>query len=123
MELEELEIIVWLYPESKLKNLFGFDLLKNDEYQGNPVTEYDASVVVKRTVRQKLTTEFITQINKSKRIFVQNCDSCVLYRLSEFDWYASTIGHEGIFLINDDSKKNECVLNGFNATLKKPDFW
>ena len=96
LEHNEFEIIIWLYPESKLKHLFGFDLLKFGKYQGKPVTEYnDSSPVIKRTIRQKMTSSFIARIYESRRIFVQNCDSCVIYKLGEFDWYASTIGHEG----------------------------
>ncbi len=38
-ENNEFEIIVWLHPESKLKHLFGFDLLKLGKYKGKPVTE------------------------------------------------------------------------------------
>ena len=123
-ELDEFEIIVWLHPESKLKHLFRFDLLHNDKYQGKPVTEYnDPTILIKRTIRQKLTTSFITRIYEFRRIFTQNCDSCVLYKSGEYDWYASTVGHEGMFLIRDDKKQNELVLNGFDATLEKPSFW
>ena len=124
INLNEFEVIIWLYPESQLKHLFCFDLLHCDRYQGKPVTEYnDSDVIIRRTVRQKLTSTFITRIFESRRIFIQNCDSCVLYKPGEYDWYASTIGHEGVFLVKEDNKQNEFVSNGFNASLKKPDFW
>lgn len=124
MGLDEFEVIIWLYPESKLKHLFGFELLHCDRYQGKPVTEYnDSDVIIRRTDRQKLTSSFITRIIESKRIFIQNCDSSVLYKPGENDWYASTIGHEGVFIVTEDNKQNELILNGFKASLEKPDFW
>ena len=63
INLNEFEVIIWLYPESQLNHLFGFDLLHCDRYQGKPVTEYnDSDVIIRRTVRQKLTSTFITRI-------------------------------------------------------------
>ena len=123
MGLDEFDIIVWLYPESKLKHLFGFNLSHCEKNQGKPVTKYDNSIVIKKTIRQKLTIEFITQIYQSKRIFTKNVDSCVFYKKGEYDWYASLIGHEGMFLIKDNDKKNELFLKRYKPTLKKPNFW
>jgi len=122
IEMGEFEIIIWLYPESKIKHLFGLEILTCEKFQGASVTKYDTPII-KRTIRQKATLEFIAKLKKSRRVFTQNCDSCVLYKVGEFNWYAALIGHEGMLLVNDDEKKEEFILNGFNATLEPPDYW
>lgn len=123
LECDEFDFIVWLYPESRLKHLFGFELSEDKNSQSNPVTTYSEGVVSKSTTRQRLTKLFIEQLSESKRVYTRNCDSCVLYKSGDKDWYASIIGHEGISLIKNDGIIEDLLTHGFNASFNKPSYW
>jgi hypothetical protein len=117
------DFIVWLYPESKLKHLFGHQLCKGTNFEGLPITKYDSDAVVKRTCRTRIYELFMDEMNKYKRIYSNNCDSCVLYKPGEYDWFAAVIGHEGVCIVNDDRMINELISSGFNVSHEKPVWW
>jgi hypothetical protein len=118
------DVIVWLYPESRIGHLFGFELLEGNEVDGLAITKYgDTNISRKRTLRKPLDKDFIDKIKKNRRIYTNNCDSCLLYKFGENNWYGAAIGHEGIFLVRDDAELISLVESGFSVSKEKPDWW
>lgn len=115
------ELIVWLYPESKLAHLAGMKLEAGLEVSGKPITTYGDDIVPSRTIRQSLSNEHINLFESNRRVITQNVDSIVLYKPSEFEWTACTVGHEGMLLVNNDSYLEQIKAEGFSATTETPD--
>ena len=119
---EELDIIMWLFPESKKRNFCNINLAPKDLIEGKPITTYD-DFQAKRTKRVKLTKDLINKIQNEKKTISENCDSLALYRVESQEWLACTIEHEHIVLVNDDNLLQPILKEAFNASLKEPTWW
>ena len=120
---EELEIIMWLFPESKVRSICDINLTPRDTIEGEPVTIYNDGYVAYKTKRIKVTVDLLDKIQISKEQIFLNCDSLVLYRPNDKQWMASLIGNENIVMVNDDSLLQIITNQGFNATLQTPNWW
>jgi len=119
----DLEIIFWMYRESKFTHLSGITIERGSNIPGHPVTTYDDGTISSRTIRQPLTVELITLVENNRRNVSRNVDSIVLYEPSKHEWLACTIGHEGMCLVNDDAYIEKMQKVGFCATRKTPKHW
>lgn len=118
---QEVEIVIWMYPESNLDTLFGYDLIKSSDAEH--VTTYEDGTIAKRTPRLKISKEVIDLIRTKKQLLNKNCDSICLYLLGEFNWLGCTVGHEGMGLIKDDRFYETLIENSFNASFNAPSWW
>lgn len=119
----ELEVIIWMYPESKFSHLSGLSLEHGVDISGEPVTGYENGDIASRTMRQPLTKELIDLAENHRRNISRNVDSFVLYKPGEFEWLACTIGHEGMCLAQDESILSRLIGAGFNASVEAPVWW
>ena len=120
----DFDVIVWLYPESTIEHLFGYTLVNGDEFEGLAVTKYeDSKIITKRTQRYPLSEVFLNKIENNKQEFEANCDSCVLYKSEIKDWHVASIGHEGMFIVNDDDEYIELSESGFSVSKTPPEWW
>jgi hypothetical protein len=118
------DVIVWLYPESRIWHLFDFKLVEGTAEEGLPVTRYnDSNMTRKRTMRMPLNETFIRKVKNNRRIYSTNCDSCVLYKQGENKCHGAAIGHEGMFILFDDEELLNLKRSGFSASKEKPDWW
>ena len=78
---EELDIIMWLFPESKIRSLCDINLAPKNLQEGDPVTIYDDDLQVKKTRRVKTTESLFIKMQNEKKTITENCDSLVLYHL------------------------------------------
>ena len=118
---QKLDVIFWLCPEEKT-TICGQPLANNKLIEGEPVTTY-SGVEPHKTQRTELTTELVEEIRKSEKILNKSCDSIVLYEQNKKTWFACTIGHEGMCLINNKAFLEGLISSGFNASLNKPEWW
>ena len=116
---EELDIIIWLFPESKNRNFCNINLAPKGLMEGKPITTYDDNFQAKRTKRVKVTKDLISKIQNEKKSISENCDSLALYRPKSEEWLACTLEHENIVLINDDNLLESIINQGFKASLEK----
>ena len=119
----EFEVIIWMYPESKFSHLFGLNLEHGTDISGKSVTTYGNGKIASRTARQPLTKELIDLAENHRRNVSRNVDSFVIYKPDEFDWLACTVGHEGMCLVQDESRLSNLINAGFNASSEAPDGW
>jgi len=122
-EKEDLEIIMWLYPESKTRGFCNINLAPKDLFEGEPVTTYGDDFQTKRTKRIKATKDLFSKIQNEKKAIAENCDSLVLYRPNTRQWLACTIEHEHLLMIDDDSLLKTLTNEGLNASLEEPSWW
>ena len=123
LEQDDFEIIIWMYPESKFSHLFGLSLERQENLSGEPVTAYEDGQLSSRTTRQPLTKELVGLAENNRRNVSRNVDSFAIYKSGEYGWLACTVGHEGMCLVQDESKLNNLISAGFNASLKAPSWW
>lgn len=118
----QFNICAWLYPESALKKLSGFEVT-NNPFQLTPVTTYGDGVLPKCTTLVQASDVSLNSFKSSSSELKKNCDSLALYKDNESSWYAVTIGHEGMCLIQDDSLLSNLIGAGFNASTEAPAWW
>lgn len=119
----EFDLIIWFFPESKLRNICRLKLAPKDLIEGEQVTTYGDDFLPKKTRRVELTLDLLNEIRNFAKEIQSNCDSLALYRPSEKNWAFCTIEHEGMCLSRDDNLIDELLSQGFNASLKKPEWW
>lgn len=119
----EFDLIIWLFPESKTRNICDLKLAPKDLIEGQQVTKYEGGFKPRKTRRVKLTSDLLIKIRKSSNVIKSNCDSLVLYPPNEKEWIVCTIEHEGMCLVNDDSLFKKLDSEGFNPSLEKPEWW
>jgi hypothetical protein len=98
----ELEVIIWMYPESKFSHLAGLSLVHGVDISGEPVTIYENADIASRTMRQPLTKGLLDLAQNKRRNISRNVDSFVLYKPGEFEWLVCTVGHEGMCLVKEE---------------------
>ena len=118
---DEFTIIIWLYPECKITDLFSLAISNSLNY--NSVTTYSDGYKPFATLPKCLNKKMIKLLNKNKNIIHEYCDSIVLYKGDDKDWFMSTIGHEGMCLVKDDMLLEELKKEGFSCSLESPDWW
>ena len=112
----------WLYPESKISACSGYSVTSNPENL-IPVTSYGDNHKPKCTEVTLASKSSITSFCANKFTVIKNFDSLALYKTNTKSWSATTIGHEGICLIQDDSLLLEITGAGFIASLQAPEWW
>lgn len=118
------EIVIWMYPESKLENILGYYLVPASNVKADPVTKYeDISITVKCTSRLKLERKIILDLAENQAEMKQSVDSICLYLNGQEEWSLCSIGHEGMLLVKDVDYCDELIKAGFNASLSAPDWW
>ena len=122
-ERENLEIIMWLFPESKTRCFCDISLAPKDLLEGKPVTTYGDDFQAKKTKRVKATKDLFSKIQNEKKAIAENCDSLVLYRPETKQWLACTIEHEHILMIDDNSLLETLTNEGLKASLEEPSWW
>lgn len=120
---EDAEIVFWLYPESKLDDLFGLSLQRSDYISAEPVTSYEDGVFSNCTKRLPFDERLLDLIECNRRVISDNCDSLCLYLKDSVEWSACTIGHEGMGLVRNVDLMDEIISSGFNASKNPPDWW
>jgi len=119
---QNLSICAWLYPESALTKLLDFDITENANSLV-PVTSYENGFNPKCTTLISASISNINVFGSSYNELKLNCDSLALYKNNEPSWFAATIGHEGMSLIQDDLLLNSLIQAGFSASTVAPDWW
>jgi len=122
-KIEELEMIIWLFPESKIRSICGINLAPRNLIEGESVTTYDDGYVTHKTKRLKVTVDLLDKIQNAKEKIFSDCDSLVLYRPKHKQWMSCLITNENIVMVNDDSLFTMMTNQGFNATLTAPNWW
>jgi hypothetical protein len=121
-ESVDCDICAWLYPESLITEIAGIEITENTS-DLVPVTIYENGFSPKRTSLSKASTEVISAFAAAQVNIKKSCDSIALYQNNESSWLVVTIGHEGMCLVQDESKLNSLINAGFNASLEAPSWW
>ena len=122
-KIEELDIIIWLLPESKAESICEINLAPIDTIEGEPVTTYCDGDISNKTERTKVTMTLLEKIKNSKEYILMNSDSLVFYKQNDKQWLSCVIGNENILMISDDSLLATIKKQGYKASLKAPDWW
>ncbi|MCU7945735.1 MAG: hypothetical protein KZQ72_03675 [Candidatus Thiodiazotropha sp. (ex Cardiolucina cf. quadrata)] len=118
----ECGLVAWRYPESKAYQLLGMPIISNKPPL-EPVTTYENSTDSKRTDLIEITSNTFFEIAKNAGNLKRHCDSLALYKPQETEWFACTIGHEGMCLVREDAVIEMLAARGFNATKEAPAWW
>jgi hypothetical protein len=118
----DLNICAWLYPESTAKELAGI-AVTNNPLSLSPVTTYENGFSPKCTSPTAATKSTLDSFGSSHTELKKNCDSLALYKNNQSSWLATTIGHEGMCLVQDESLLTSLTQAGFSATTSAPDWW
>jgi hypothetical protein len=115
-------LIGWQYPEI---NKSPITLLPTHTKRGGfePVTNYADGIKSKHTKPMKAQPSKLAYLINFKEQIKRSFDSFCLYKQGTGEWYACTIGHEGMCLIRDDELIKELQDKGFNASTTKPSWW
>ena len=73
------DVMFWIFPESKCRNICDLRLSPKDLVEGNPVTTYGDGSMGKRTRRTTLDSNLVEKIRECKNDIKENCDSIVIY--------------------------------------------
>lgn len=119
---EACELVVWLYPESRLKHFSGL-LVLNGQDGLKPVTTYTDGTQAKSTSAFPAASNSIVALKPFISKFKRNCDSIALYPAGKKDWSVCTIGHEGMCLVKNDKLLSKIQTAGFVASLAAPVWW
>jgi hypothetical protein len=120
---EKLDLIIWFFPETKLRTICGLTLAPKDLVEGEQITTYGDGFKPKKTRKVKFTSDLLIKIKASSKAIQENCDSLALYPHGEKKWLVCMIEHEGICLVSDNSFIEALLSKGFNASLEKPEWW
>jgi hypothetical protein len=121
-ESRDYNICAWLYPEQAVSELIGLSV--SDNPLGLiPVTTYENEHKPKCTKLLAASKANFRLFSVAKAEILKNCDSLALYEVDQVNWAVSTIGHEGMCLVQDDSLINGLTRAGFNASLEVPNWW
>lgn len=118
-----LELVIWLYPESRVDNIIGFCANSPAAVNAIPVTTYADHIVRKCTQRLPTTDDLIKAIALNEVCFIGECDSLCVYHPSKAEWVASVILHEGVILIKDNSLLVDLEALDFKASPHAPSWW
>src|SRR5690606_5086966 len=119
--LGDFKLCAWLYPESRRNTLAGFTVVPHQGFQ--PVTTYADGTIPSRTELAPATENVLIAFSESNSEVKAHCDSITLYIDGQSNWYASTVGHEGMCLVQDDKYLSQLQNAGFNVSTQPPDWW
>lgn len=121
-ESEDYNICAWIYPEQVVSELIGLSV--SDNPLGLiPVSTYDNGHKPRCTKLLPASKTSFRLFSVAKAEIIKNCDSLALYEADQVNWVASTLGHEGMCLVQDDRLLNNIIRAGFNASLEAPNWW
>ena len=76
----DFDIIVWFFPESKLRNICDLKLAPKDLLEGEQINTYGDGFKPRKTRRVKLTSDLLNRFREAAKEIQLNCDSIALYR-------------------------------------------
>jgi len=120
--LDTYELVIWFYPESIINKIATHEAIENHP-PFESVTTYEEGISAKRTKPIPANAELISNIASNKQAISKNIDSLALYKPSNHEWAACTIGHEGMSLIKDSALINTLIEGGYNASQEAPSWW
>ncbi|WP_248741407.1 MULTISPECIES: hypothetical protein [unclassified Pseudomonas] len=118
-----LELVIWLYPESRVDNIIGYRVSSPTTVNATPVTTYAGHLAGRCTQRLPITDDLIRAIALNEVDFINECDSLCVYHPSQAEWVASFISHEGVILIKDGSLLVDLEALDFKASPHAPAWW
>ncbi|TFH80362.1 MULTISPECIES: hypothetical protein [Pseudomonas] len=118
-----LELVIWLYPESRVDNVIGYRVNSPTSVNAIPVTTYAGHIAGRCTQRLPITDDLIRAIALNEVDFIDECDSLCVYHPSQAEWVASVISHEGVILIKDGSLLVGLEVLDFKVTPHAPSWW
>ncbi|UTF58614.1 hypothetical protein [Gilvimarinus sp. DA14] len=121
-EVEVCELVIWLYPESKIKHLAGI-LILNDHENLVAITTYEDGTKPRRTSSLLATSNFMLTLKSFASKLKCNSDSIALYPEGDKEWSACAVGHEGMCLVRNESLLSKIQSAGFSASLTAPPWW
>ncbi len=119
---QDMNICAWLYPESKAVELAGVEVTDNP-LSLIPVTTYEDGFMPRCTMLISGSSKNIEKFRAAHTELKKNCDSLALYKGRKSSWLATTIGHEGMCLVQDESLLSSLIQAGYIASTKAPDWW
>jgi len=121
-ELGDYNVCAWLYPEQAASELIGLSV--SDNPLGlTPITTYGNGHKPRCTELLPASKANFKLFSVAKEEVLKKCDTLALYKVDQVNWAASTVGHEGMCLVQDDRLLNGIIRSGFNAALKAPNWW
>lgn len=110
----------WLYPESKAESIAGWRVQKSDL---EAVTTYGDNSAPSHTELVNCNEDVIESVSQAKKDIVAQCDSLVLYKLGNKQWFTAVVGHEGMCLVRDDALSITLERGGFKVSSEAPSWW
>ena len=120
--VEQLNVCAWLYPESSAEKLAEFNV-NSFASKLVPVTTYENGFSPVHTELVSASPESMSAFRAAEKELSTNCDSIALYKENDLSWYAATIGHEGMCLVQDQSLLQGLIRAGFKASSEAPSWW
>jgi hypothetical protein len=120
--LHRLFICSWLYPESASTNVAGFPI-NNVLSNLQPTTIYGDGIKPRHTELVEATGPNINAFAEAASDIAANCDSLALYGEGEESWFAATIGHEGMCLVQDESLFSSLSEASYSVSMEPPSWW
>lgn len=118
----DLNVCAWLYPESSATTIAGNIVIENS-LNLVPVTTYENGHLPSLTQFVKANQSSISKYSAAQTELKKNCDSVTLYKENDLSWFAATIGHEGMCLVQDNKQITNLINAGFAASLEAPSWW
>ena len=115
-------VVGWQYPEIR-NSPIGIFPSQSDRSNFEPVTNYSSGEIPIHTKPMKAKASKFAYVAKFKDELRKSFDSFCLYKNGSCEWYACTIGHEGMCLVRDESLLSALKSKGFRASLEKPEWW
>lgn len=88
-----------------------------------PVTIYGTGIKPRHTKPVEASALNITAFGEAVSDIAANCDSLALYGEEEESWFAATIGHEGMCLVQDESLLSSLSEAGYSVSTEPPSWW
>ena len=120
--IHSLTICSWLYPESKSTSIAGVPVAEGSSNL-QPVTTYGDGVRPRHTKLVEASHRTISAYAEAETEIVSHCDSLALYVAGQDSWFAVTIEHEGMCLVQDESLLPMLSEAGFSVSTEPPSWW
>lgn len=120
-ERSPMVLCAWLYPESEVDEIGDIAVVYSDSTV-EPYTEYGLDAACQRTELVEASEDHIHDLFNAPDA-TRAIDNIALYREGEYEWYAVTLGHDGMCLIRDDILMKDLLSDGLAASFDPPDWW
>jgi hypothetical protein len=114
-------LCAWLYPESEVEEVGHIEVVYSDGTV-EPYTEYGLDAACQRSELVEASEDHISNLFNAPNATAY-IDNIALYREGEYEWYAITVGHEGMCMIRDDILMKDLLSGGLDASFDPPDWW